>query len=161
MGINTQTPTKNLDVNGDARIRTIPASTSTNDTFLVADVDGNIFSRTSNILRVASLSQNGTTNMSGYSPTQLLDFYFVDRVHTVTLPPPAAVFRGRLIRFYLYGGTGSNFVVNGVAAANSGTTVPLNWVYSGSTLTISGNNNNRFKFIDLICDGASWYVDNR
>ncbi|MGV2451625.1 UNVERIFIED_CONTAM: hypothetical protein POZ17_15850 [Ralstonia mannitolilytica] len=160
VGINTQDPTKNLDINGDARIRVIPVSTSASDNFLVTDSDGNIFSRPSAVLKVNSLAANGTTNMSGYTPAQLFDFYFIDKAHTVTLPTPSNLFRGRLIRFYLYGGTGTNFVLNGISAANSGTSVPSNWVYNNTVLTVSGNTT-RFKFIDIICDGSAWFVDNR
>lgn len=159
VGINTQTPTKNLDINGELRIRMLPNSSSSADNYLVTDSDGNVFSRPGNVLKVTTLGANGTTNMSTYSPAQLLDFYFVDRVHTITLPTPTALFRGKLLRFYLYGGTGPNLTINGVAVVTA-LTPPANWVYNNSVLTITGNGN-RFKFIDLLCDGAAWYVDNR
>ncbi|WP_292008561.1 hypothetical protein [Chryseobacterium sp.] len=40
VGINTSTPTSVLDINGDLRVRDIPASTSTEDISLVADTSG-------------------------------------------------------------------------------------------------------------------------
>lgn len=41
-GINTINPTAKLDVNGDLRIRTLPAGTATTDQVLVVDASGNI-----------------------------------------------------------------------------------------------------------------------
>lgn len=40
VGINTDNPTKSLDVNGTARVRILPLSSSTNDKTVVADGDG-------------------------------------------------------------------------------------------------------------------------
>lgn len=165
VGINTTSPTAKLDINGNLRIRTIPESSNTNDSYLVKDSNGNILSRNSSTLRVGpELSLNQTTDMSAYTTAQVFDFYFVDRTHTLTLPTPSALFRGRLIRFYLYGGPTSNFIINGVASNLTGITPPpTGWSYSGTTLTITGSisSNSRFKFIDVICDGSSWWVDNR
>lgn len=42
VGINTDSPTKALDVNGDMRIRNIPVTSSNNIEFLVKDDNGNI-----------------------------------------------------------------------------------------------------------------------
>lgn len=42
VGVGTQTPTAQFDVNGNMRIRTIPAADSTNNTLLVADATGNV-----------------------------------------------------------------------------------------------------------------------
>jgi hypothetical protein len=159
VGVNTQNPTRNLDVNGNVRIRVIPSSTSSSDNYMVTDTDGNVFSRAGNVLKVTTLAANGTTNMSTYTPAQLFDFYFVDKTHTIILPPPTSSFRGKLVRFYLYGGVNPNLILDGVSSF-TGTTVPSNWVYNNTVLTITGNNN-RFRFIDLICDGGSWYADNR
>jgi len=44
VGVNTQTPTRNLDVNGNVRIRVIPSSTSSSDNYMVTDTDGNVLS---------------------------------------------------------------------------------------------------------------------
>lgn len=60
VGINTDTPTKELDVNGEVRIRTVEISTSTDDISLVVDSEGVVkknIQSTKGILR-AYLSSN-------------------------------------------------------------------------------------------------------
>ncbi|MDR6403144.1 MULTISPECIES: hypothetical protein [Chryseobacterium] len=42
-GINTNTPTKTMDVNGEVRIRTIPATGSAGKSILTSDPDGNLY----------------------------------------------------------------------------------------------------------------------
>jgi len=53
VGINTPVPTKTLDINGDLRIRTLPAGTGV-DKLIVADASGNILKQTSSV-RTASI----------------------------------------------------------------------------------------------------------
>ncbi len=49
LGIGTTLPTRTLDVNGNARIRTIATTTSTTVTPLYSDANGNIFKKSANI----------------------------------------------------------------------------------------------------------------
>ncbi|WP_139166265.1 hypothetical protein [Chryseobacterium soldanellicola] len=53
VGINTPVPTKTLDINGDLRIRTLPAGTGA-DKLIVADASGNILKQTASV-RTASI----------------------------------------------------------------------------------------------------------
>jgi hypothetical protein len=158
VGIKTTDPTATLDVNGTARIRTISQGDNNND-YLVVDVDGNVKKTASPTSKFGGeLSLNGTTNMTGLSPAQVSDIYFVDASHNLTLPAPSSAFKGKLLRFYVYGGT-INFTINGIAP-NASPGAPSGWTYNGSSLNIQGGNN-RFQFIDFVCDGARWWPDNK
>ncbi|AZA80571.1 hypothetical protein C1637_12975 [Chryseobacterium lactis] len=158
IGINTSSPTSTLDVNGNLRVRTIPQGNS-NDYYLTTDQNGNIQKVISTTSKFGGeLSWNGTTNMTNLSPNQVSDVYFVDQSHNLTLPTPSSAFKGKTLRFYVYGG-GINFTINGIAPpAYAG--APSGWSYNGSTLNIQGSNN-RFQFIDFVCDGTSWWPDNK
>lgn len=155
-------PTEKLEVLGNARLTGLPSVTSTTtDKFVTVGTDGTLRSTPFIPVKIGSeLSLNGTTNMSAFTPSQLADFYFVDRIHTLTLPTPSASFRGKLVRFYLFGGDPPNFIVNGVSTANmsatgtlpAGVTKPT----GSNVLTITGNNM-RFQFIDFICSGTEWW----
>ncbi|SFM98205.1 hypothetical protein SAMN05421594_0081 [Chryseobacterium oleae] len=161
IGINTATPTSTLDVNGNTRIRTIPNGNN-DDSFLTTDQDGNVRKVDAPNLKFGpELALNGTTNMSSLTPSQVRDVYFVDFSHTITLPTmPNYKFAGKTIRFYVYGGS-INLTVKGItdvpglsAGASPG------WTYSGTQVTITGANN-RFQFIDFICNGERWCPDNK
>lgn len=72
VGIGTTNPTTTLDIDGDLRVRSIPASTSTNDTPIVIDSDGyvkkSLRSSQGNFrgrLSVNYNSADNTTNTSG------------------------------------------------------------------------------------------------
>jgi hypothetical protein len=184
VGIGTSLPTATLDINGTGRITNTPPSQNTLDQYLVVDNAGNILSRSSSVSRMGKLLLDGTTNWvlnPPASPTDILDFYFVDRAHRITLPTPTNDYAGRLIRFYIYGGPGE--LNKGVYF--EGVNFPPNWTcnilgfsYSGTqggkgTLRVydgggtpSGNPTNsvtpsvRFRFIDIICDGDNWWVNN-
>ncbi|MCJ7935923.1 MAG: hypothetical protein MUW56_20415 [Chryseobacterium sp.] len=165
VGINTNAPAANLHVSGNARITNTPMSTTSADKYLVVDGSGNVLSRESVRARTANLALNGTTNWTNAAPDTIVDFYFVDKVHTITLPA-ATNFAGRLIRFYIYGGSGCNVVIGSVYGPTQvgPGLIPSGFSYSaqggGATLTITGDAN-RFDFVDVISDGYFWWVDNR
>lgn len=168
VGVGTASPTATFHVNGTGRITNTPASTSTSDKYLVVDTNGNVLSRSATVSRIGSLALNGTTNWSATPAATILDFYFIDKIHTITLPTmPNSSFSGKLIRFYVYGGGVNNSITfNGVYGPTSpGTGIfPSGFSYSGQgsnvTLTVTGESN-RFSFIDIISDGTNWWVDNR
>lgn len=158
VGINTSTPTSTLDVNGNVKIRTIPQGNN-DDNYLTVDQNGNINKVNSTTSKFGGeLSFNGSTNMANFTPGQIADIYFVDQTHTITLPVSSNAFKGKSIKFYIYGGS-ANFTVKGIAS-NASAGAPSGWNYSGTQVTISGNNN-RFQLIDFICDGNYWWPDNK
>lgn len=65
IGINTITPTKSLDNNGELRVRTLPQG-ATNDDILSADTNGNLRKISRNDLSTASSGFNNT--ILGYDP---------------------------------------------------------------------------------------------
>ncbi|WES97495.1 C-type lectin domain-containing protein [Chryseobacterium arthrosphaerae] len=65
IGINTITPTKSLDNNGELRVRTLPQG-ATNDDILSADTNGNVRKISRNDLSTASSGFNNT--ILGYDP---------------------------------------------------------------------------------------------
>ena len=124
-------------------------------------------------------------DMSSYDAANVMDFYFIDRDQNITLPKPSSTFTGKLIRFYIYGGIGSKVTFTGVDVPQNWTSQVNGFSYSlvnsgaGQTsaypngklsVTDGGldpNNssnskypNVRFRFIDIICDGSNWWVNN-
>ncbi|PTT74560.1 MULTISPECIES: hypothetical protein [unclassified Chryseobacterium] len=163
VGIGTNSPQTAFHVVGTIRNPTVLTNAYANtDSFVTADATtGDLKSTPFIPVKIGSeLSLNGTTNMSAFTPSQLADFYFVDKTHTLTLPTPSASFTGKLVRFYLFGGNPPNFIVNGVSTADmsatgtlpAGVTKPT----GSNVLTITGNNM-RFQFIDFICSGTEWW----
>ncbi|SIS76286.1 hypothetical protein [Chryseobacterium gambrini] len=163
VGIGTNNPQTAFHVIGTIRNPTVLTNTYANtDSFVTADATtGDLKSTPFIPVRIGpALTLSGTTDMSAFIPSQLADFYFVDRIHTLTLPTPTTAFAGKLIRFYLFGGNPPNFIINGVSTADmsaagtlpSGVTKPT----GSNVLTITGNNM-RFQFIDIICDGSNWW----
>jgi len=173
-GIGTSLATDTLNIKGRLGIDVPVASQDPMEQYLVVDNKGNIHSRSSTVSRMATLAGGGTTNWVNNPPnsvSDILDFYFIDKTHNLTLPTPSTAYAGKLIRFYIYGGTNTNFVINGVNYPNTWTCSVPGFTYSGSqggkgTLTITdGASANiysvRFRFIDIICDGSSWWVNNQ
>ena len=178
VGIGTSTPTATLHVAGTGAITNTPTSTNPMDNYLVADSSGNIHSRLSVITHIGEeRSLNATTDWSNANLTDIMDFYFIDKSHTITLPTSNTAFRGKLIRFYIYGGQGAKVIFNGVTYPRNYACPVPNFTYSGTagtpglgTLTITdatsssatnANDGGRFRFVDILCDGKSWWVDNR
>lgn len=70
IGINTENPTKTLDVNGEARVRTLPEGNVIDD-ILVADTNGNLRKVSRNSFRGGNESSNGggfSSTILGYEP---------------------------------------------------------------------------------------------
>lgn len=93
VAIGTSIPTRTLDVNGDARIRTIPTTTSSTVTPLYSDASGNIVKKSANIgtgpqfinpvtvrSSGASMTTYATYNAASFIPagatTAILDYQF-------------------------------------------------------------------------------------
>lgn len=70
VGINTNSPTATLDVNGEVRIRSLPTSSSTPNVMLTIDSNGNISKRTSPNLRKNTIGDikysRDTTDNNGW-----------------------------------------------------------------------------------------------
>ena len=162
IGIGATAPSATLHVEGDVRITDTPISTNSHDQYLVVDNDGKVLARPSVLSRIGGeLSLNQVTNWSNTSHENIMDFYFIDREHTLTLPAmPNNDFKGKVIRFYIYGGNSPKVVINGVYYNPNYTAFPADFAYSGNTLTITGESN-RFRFIDIISNGTSWFVNNK
>ena len=143
-------------------------STDSQDHYLVLDNTGTMRCRPATVSRIDRLLLNGTTNWTNTPSSDILDFYFVDRNHNITLPTPSNDYRGKLIRFYIYGGAGSQVVFNKVEYPANWTCNVPGFTYSGTVgkttgiLTISDASTStvRFRFIDIICDGEGWWVNN-
>jgi hypothetical protein len=155
-----------LHVEGTARITDVPESTNAFDHYFVKDEHGNVLCRPSVVSRIGpELALSGKTNWANVSYEDILDFYRVDREHELTLPKmPNQDFKGKILHLYIYGGKGIKLKINGVYHNLTYDAFPVGFAYSGtennSTLTIT-EEINRFRFIQLICDGFNWYVDNR
>ena len=171
VGIGTSSPTATLDVNGTAKITNTPASQENTDRYLVADNAGNIFSRSHAVTRIGEeRTINGATNWFGTPVADIMDFYFVDSKHTITLPSmPDDTFAGKHIRFYVYGGAGVSVVFKGVRSPVAWTCNIPGFTYSAgipgqdATLTVTDTPTTavtRFRFIDIISDGKHWWVNN-
>ena len=171
VGIGVSQPAATLDVAGNVRVANTPSSQNQKDKYLVVDDAGIIRSRTSVITPIGSeCGLNGTTDWTNYALEDVKDFYFIDKTHTITLPAmPNPAFAGKLVRFYIYGGSDSKVVLKGVYVPTSWTCNIPGFTYSGSpgtigNLTISDNNgaipSARYRFINIISDGKKWFVDN-
>ena len=168
VGIGTSQPAATLDIAGTGRITNTPLSQNTMNEYLVVDNSGNIRSRANAVYRIGKLASSGITNWLNSTPSDILDFYFIDRIHTITLPTPSSAFEGKLIRFYIYGGAGVNVVFNTINRPSNWTCSVSGFTYSGTAghttgiLTVSDSQTSsvRFRFIDIICDGENWWVNN-
>jgi hypothetical protein len=166
VGIGTTAPTTTLHVEGTARITNVPESTNAFDHYLVRDENGNVLCRPTVVSRIGpELALYGKTNWANASYEDILDFYRVDREHELTLPAmPNPDFTGKILHLYIYGGAGIKLIINGVYHNLTYGTFPTGFSYlcteHNATLTITGENN-RFRFIQFICDGFNWYVDNQ
>ena len=84
VGINTNNPTKTLDVNGEMRIRLLPLATTDTYSLTVADVDGNISSAT---LVIPSYTFGDIKK--GFQTTDHDGWYLLDGRAITALPPNA------------------------------------------------------------------------
>ncbi|ANF49111.1 hypothetical protein A0O34_00425 [Chryseobacterium glaciei] len=84
VGINTNNPTKTLDVNGEMRIRLLPLATTDTYSLTVADVDGNVSSAT---LVIPSYTFGDIKK--GFQSTDHDGWYLLDGRAITTLPPNA------------------------------------------------------------------------
>lgn len=80
VGINTTSPTTVLDVNGDLRVRQITPSTSTSDVALVADANGVIKKKASEVKGImrAYLSDDFTTGTTSGTIYKVLNWNEID-----------------------------------------------------------------------------------
>jgi hypothetical protein len=164
-----------LHIKGRINLDEPAFSTVPRDHYLVLDSTGTMRCRPAAVSRMDILALGGTTNWTSTPAPDILDFYFVDRTHTITLPHlPNSDFEGKLIRFYIYGGIGVNVSFSGVRnPPNWSCTIPgfsYNAVGEFATLTVSDGSSSsspnsvnptvRFRFIDIISDGYHWWVNN-
>ena len=87
VGINTTNPTKDLDINGELRIRNLP--TQTENTLLAADSDGNIGK--ANVYLISDINstiatQNVDVPLSPNTITQIRDSIDLGLSTTITIP---------------------------------------------------------------------------
>ena len=94
-GINTSSPTKTLDVNGEARVRTLPLGNTTGKKFVVADGDGNLGRAnvpTPEIIIVQYTGALGTFNLGGAgSIVNLPSTVLINTIEGVTFDPASFV----------------------------------------------------------------------
>lgn len=84
VGINTNTPTKTLDVNGDMRIRVLPLPTTGTYNLIIADADGNLSSTNLTIL-----SHSFGDIKKSFKGTDHDGWYLLDGRSVTALPPNA------------------------------------------------------------------------
>ena len=203
-----------LNIKGNINLDEPMTSVNEQDHYLVLDSTGTVRCRPSVVTRISELAKGLATDWSKADPNTINDFYFIDRAHVLTLPlidgttedgktPGGTIekFRGRVIRFYIYGGPGP--AENGMQGVTfKGVRIPASWslegnikdfffyypytiisgttaltlplpspiigslrVYDGGGTTTTPANSNhpasRFRFIDIICDGKQWWVNNQ
>jgi len=174
--VNTGTQKRDtLHIKGRINLDEPEFSTIPRDHYLVLDSTGTMRCRPAAVSRMDILALGGTTDWTATPAPDILDFYFVDRTHAITLPHlPNSDFEGKLIRFYIYGGIGVNVSFSGVRnPPNWSCAIPgfsYNAVGEFATLTVSDgstinspnsvNPTVRFRFIDIISDGYHWWVNN-
>jgi len=175
VGLNNNNLVFDGSAGGDIQITNTRSSYDSSNNYLVVDSAGTVMSRAFIPFSQDYLELNDVVDWSAEPNASIKDFYFVDRIVTITLPAmPNENFQGKLIRFYVYGGSGTNLIIKGVhnPMVTSTPAIPVGFTYSGGnaqgvngTLTITSptgaSDTNRFRFLDIISDGTQWWVNNR
>lgn len=159
VGINTSTPTKTLDVNGEMRIRVLPDASTGTYNLILADNDGNISSTP-----IPGLSSNIIGDIKkGFQTTDHQGWYLLDGRTLTALPATAQAAaagigitgnisdaRGRFLKTK----TGSE-ILGAVASTNNRTllqaNLPTGHSFSGITST---NGNHTHTGQDTIASGS-------
>ncbi|SDR04149.1 hypothetical protein SAMN05421664_3251 [Chryseobacterium soldanellicola] len=150
VGVNTNSPTRTLDVNGEMRVRSLPTTATTNDKSLLS-VDGN-----GNINSIKTVSGKVGDVKHGLETTDHNGWYLMNGRATSVLPPAAQAgastlgisslpnMTDRMIR------TQASETVGSLGGANSNTISQANMpAYTTVSNNTTQNGNHTHSFADL------------